>query len=185
MTDQTEALVKSKPPGLLRRILWWVWVVLLVTLLVLGLVFAAPWKVMTLLLIFLAAASFLGLCLGVWEIGESIDKRLMAYVFLNGTICLATIGSIGLLLSCLFNGQRRACSLTIILFLSLYIFNLIAVLLEQYPRLKYFSLFNYYDASKIFRRQAIYWPDIAIMLAVFSIMSGASIFTFRRKEIYL
>ena len=137
------------------------------------------------LLILLAAVSFLGIALGEWEIGENIDRRLVVYVFVNGTICLATIGSIGLFLSCLFNGQRRACSLTIIVFLSLYIFNLITILLEQYPSLKYLSLFNYYDASKIFKRQAIYWPDIAIMLVVLLVMFGASIFTFRRKEIYL
>jgi hypothetical protein len=87
--------------------------------------------------------------------------------------------------SCLFNKRRRAVGATITVFLLLYIFNLIALLPEQYPTLKYFSLFQYYDASKVFKRQAIYWPDMAILLAVFSIMFGASILTFRRKEIYL
>lgn len=137
------------------------------------------------LLIFLSAVSFLGIYLGELQIGQQIDKRLTVYTFLSGTICIATIGSIGLLLSCLFNEQRRAVGATITIFFLLYIFNLIAMLLEQYPTLKYFSLFQYYDASKIFKRQAIYWPDMAILLAVFSVMFGASIFTFRRKEIYL
>jgi len=137
------------------------------------------------LLVFLSAVSFLGIYLGELQIGETIDKRLTIYVFLSGTLCMATIGSIGLFLSCLFNEQRRATGVAITIFFLLYIFNLVALLLEQYPVLKYFSLFQYYDASRIFRRQAIYWPDMAVLIGVFSIMFGASIFTFRRKEIYL
>lgn len=137
------------------------------------------------LLIFLAAVSFVGICLGEWEIGKSIDKRLMAYVFVSGTLCLAAVGSIGMFLSCVFNEQRRAIGATIAVFFTLYIFNVIALLLEQYPTLKYFSLFQYYDASKIFQRKAIQWLDMAILLGVFAVMFGASVVTFRRKEIYV
>ena len=133
------------------------------------------------LLVFLSAVSYLGLL----QIGEDIDKRLMVYIFLSGTICIATIGNIGLLLSCLFNEQRRAVGATITIFFLLYIFNLIALLLEQCPSLKYFSLFQYYDASKIFKQQSLHWPDMAILLGVFSVLFGASIVTFRRKEIYV
>jgi len=137
------------------------------------------------LLVFLSVVSFLGIYLGELQIGETIDKRLTIYVFLSGTICMATIGSIGLFLSCLFNEQRRTTGVAIAVFFLLYIFNLVALLLEQYPVLKYFSLFKYYDASRIFKRQALYWPDMAVLIGVFSIMFGASVFTFRRKEIYL
>ena len=137
------------------------------------------------LLAFLSAISFLGIYLGVLQIGEKMDQRLMVYIFLSGTICIATIGGIGLFLSCLFNEQRRAVGATITVFFSLYIFNLISLLLEQYPALKYFSLFQYYDASKIFKQQGIAWPDMAIPLGVFSVLFGASIVAFRRKEIYV
>jgi|GEM_PF-5680613 len=137
------------------------------------------------LLAFLAIASFLGIYLGMWQIGEKIDEGILFYAFFSGTICMATIGSIGLLFSCVFNEQRLACSVTMILFFLLYIFNLIAMLLEQYRILEYFSLFHYYDASKIFKREAIYWPDIGILIGVFTIMLMSSIFIFRRKEIYL
>ena len=137
------------------------------------------------LLVFLAIASFLGIYLGMWQVGEKMHEGIMFYVFFSGTICMATIGSIGLLFSCLFNKQRRAISVAMILFFSLYIFNLIATLLEQYPMLKFFTLFHYYDASKIFKREAIYWPDIGILVAIFTIMLISSILTFRRKEIYL
>lgn len=137
------------------------------------------------LLVFLATASFLGLYLGMWQLGEKIDESLMFYAFFTGTICIATIGCMGLLFSCVFNEQRRAISMTMILFFSLWIFNLIATMLEQYPFLKFFTLFHYCDASKIFKRQAICWPDIGILIAVFTIMFMSSIFTFRRKEIYL
>lgn len=137
------------------------------------------------LLVFLATASFLGIYLGMWQIGEKIDEDIMFYAFFSGTICIATIGSMGLFFSCVFNEQRLACSVTMILFFSLYIFNLIAMLLEQYPILEYFSLFHYYDASRIFKREAIYWPDIGILIGIFTINFISSIFTFRRKEIYL
>jgi ABC-2 type transport system permease protein len=137
------------------------------------------------LLLFLATASFLGLYLGMWQIGEKIDEGRMFYALFSGTICIATIGSIALLFSCVFNGQRRAISLAMILFFLLWMFNLVATMLEQYPLLKYFTLFHYCDASKIFRRQAIWWPDIGILIAVFAIMLTSSVFIFRRKEIYI
>jgi hypothetical protein len=59
MTDQIMAESKPHKPGLFRRILWWLWVILLTALLVFGLVFAAPWKVITLIAIFLIAATIL------------------------------------------------------------------------------------------------------------------------------
>ena len=74
---------------------------------------------------------------------------------------------------------------TIVVFIFLYMFNLVAALLEDYPILGYLSLMHYYDASNIFKQQAVHWPDMAILLGVFSVMSGASIVTFRRKEIYI
>ncbi len=137
------------------------------------------------LLVFLSIASFAGIYLGMWQIGERIDEVLLFYAFLSGTICMAAIGSIGLLFSCVFNGQRRAISLTMIVFFSLYIFNLFATFLEQYPTLKFFTLFHYYDTSKIFKREAICWPDIGILIGVFTIMFISSIFIFRRKDIYV
>jgi ABC-type transport system involved in multi-copper enzyme maturation permease subunit len=137
------------------------------------------------LLVFLATASFLGLYLGMWRIGEKVGEVLMFYAFFSGTICVATIGSMGLLFSCAFNTQRRAVSVTMILFFSLWISNLVATMLEQYPLLKFFTLFHYCDASKIFKRQAVCWPDIGILTAVFTIMLTLSIFTFRRKDIYI
>jgi len=137
------------------------------------------------LVVFLSIASFVGIYLGMWQIGEKVDEGLIFYVFCSGTICMAAIGSIGLLFSCLFNEQRRAISMTLIVFFSLYLFNLFATLLEQYPTLKYFTLFYYYDASKIFKREAICWPDIGILVGVFTVMFTSSIFTFRRKDIYI
>lgn len=59
MAEQTQTAEKTKKTGLLRRVFWWLWVVLLAALLVLGLVFAATWKVLALFLIFLAAATIL------------------------------------------------------------------------------------------------------------------------------
>ena len=136
------------------------------------------------LLVLLALASFLGLLLGMAQIGERIEARLLIYAFLTGTACVATIGSIALWFSCLFNGQRRAVGVAIVVFLSMYMFNVVAVLLEQYPIVAYLSLMHYHDASTIFGQQAIPWPDMAILLGVFSVMFAASIVTFRRKEIY-
>jgi ABC-type transport system involved in multi-copper enzyme maturation permease subunit len=137
------------------------------------------------LLVFLSAISYLGVCLGLRQIGEKMNTRLLLYVFFSGTVCTATIGSIGLFLSCLFNEQRRAIGATLVVFFALYIFNVVALLLEQYPILKHFSLMQYYDASKIFKYRGIYWPDIAILLVVSAVMFGVSIVTFGRKEVYV
>ena len=59
MVDQITAENKPHKPGLLQRVFWWLWVILLTALLALGFVFAAPWKVITLIAIFLAAATIL------------------------------------------------------------------------------------------------------------------------------
>ena len=59
MTEQIKVESGGKNPSLLRRVLWWLWVVLLSALLVLGLIFAAPWKAISLFAIFLAAATIL------------------------------------------------------------------------------------------------------------------------------
>ena len=137
------------------------------------------------LLFLLALASLLSLSLGMAQIGERIEFRLMAYAFLSGTVCVAAIGSIALWFSCLFNRQRQAVGAAIVTFIFLYMFNAVAALLEQYPILGYLSLIHYYDASKIFRHQAMSWPDMIILLGVMSVMFAVSILTFRRKEIYL
>ena len=84
MADQTMAESKPHRPGRLRRIFWWLWVILLTALLVLGLVFAAPWKVITLIAIFLAAATILPgiyrkwfwLCVGI------VVLATIAWIFL-------------------------------------------------------------------------------------------------------
>jgi len=59
MTEPIQTTEKTKKPGLLRRIIRWLWVVLLSVLLILGLFFAAPWKAISLIAIFLAAATIL------------------------------------------------------------------------------------------------------------------------------
>lgn len=59
MNEQTNTEGKTKSPGLLKRILWWVWVILLLGLLLACIVFATTWKVIALILIFLAAATIL------------------------------------------------------------------------------------------------------------------------------
>ena len=71
------------------------------------------------LLVFLALVSFLSLSLGMAQIGERIELRLMVYAFLSGTACVAAVGSIGMWISCLFNGQRRAVGVSFVVFIFL------------------------------------------------------------------
>lgn len=137
------------------------------------------------LLVFLTVVSYAGIYFGVLQIHERINGAHYFYVFFTGFVCMAAIGSIGLFFSCVANEQRRASSLALVFFFALYFFNLIATLLEQYPALKYFSIFHYYDASRIFTREAIPVADTLILAVVFVLMLAASILSFRRKEIYL
>ena len=137
------------------------------------------------LLAFITAVSFAGLYVGALQIGEKLDTALYFYVFLTGFVCMAAIGGVGLFFSCIFNEQRRASSLALIFFFVLYLFNLIATLLEQYPVLKYVSLFHYYDATEVLARGGISATDMIILSAVFVIMFAASLIHFQRKEIYL
>jgi hypothetical protein len=84
MADQI--MTESKPPKrrLLRRILWWLWVILLTALLVLGFVLAAPWKVITLIAIFLIAATILPRAYRKWFwLGVGlVVLAIIAWIFL-------------------------------------------------------------------------------------------------------
>ncbi|MGA2092405.1 MAG: hypothetical protein ABSH16_03220 [Sedimentisphaerales bacterium] len=84
MTDETMSEGKAKKPGLLRRILRWLWVILLTALLALGFVFAAPWKVITLIAIFLAGATILPRVYRKWFwLGVGIVVlAIIAWIFL-------------------------------------------------------------------------------------------------------
>ena len=106
-----------------------------------------------------------------------IGQDVVNITTLEGFLTVEYFNTTWLLVMGVFNEQRQAAGATIAVFFTLYIFNVIALLLEQYPLLKRFSLFQYYDASKIFRQQAIQWADMAILLGVFSLMFGASIVT--------
>jgi hypothetical protein len=66
MTDEVIAQNGGRKPGLIRRIIWWIWVVLLSVLLALGLFFAVPWKIITLIIIFLLAATILPRAFRKW-----------------------------------------------------------------------------------------------------------------------
>ena len=54
-----EEKAKKKKPGIYKRILKWIGLVLLVLLLIAALIFQAPWKVIALLVIVLAACTIL------------------------------------------------------------------------------------------------------------------------------
>lgn len=84
MADEIIAEVKAKKPGILRRIVWGLWVLFLSALLVLGLVFAAPWKVITLIAIFFAAATILPRIYRKWFwLGAGIVVlAVIAWIFL-------------------------------------------------------------------------------------------------------
>ena len=84
MADQIMMESKAPKPRLLRRIGWWIWVVLLTALLVLGFVFAAPWKVITLITIFLIAATILPRIYRKWFWGAVglVVLAIIVWIFL-------------------------------------------------------------------------------------------------------
>ncbi|MEW5945145.1 MAG: ABC transporter permease subunit [bacterium] len=137
------------------------------------------------LLAFLTAASFAGIWLGALRIHENIDAALYISVFFTGFVCMSAIGSAGLFISCLVNEQRRAAGLTLLVFFALYFFNLISALLDQYPALRYLSLFHYFDASRFFTGNAVSAADLLVLAAVFVLTFTASLVSFHRKEIYV
>ncbi len=57
--QQNQEIPKKKKPHIIIRIIRWIWIALLSLLLAVGLFFQAPWKVLTLFLIFLLAATAL------------------------------------------------------------------------------------------------------------------------------
>jgi hypothetical protein len=75
---------EKKKPGIVRRIFKWIGLGLLTVLIILGLVFQAPWKVITLLLIVLAACTILPKQLRKWfwlSVGVVVIA-LIVWVFL-------------------------------------------------------------------------------------------------------
>ncbi len=79
-----EEKVEKKKPGIVRRILKWIGLGVLSALIILGLIFEAPWKVITLLLIVLAACTILPKQLRKWfwaGVG-AVVIALIVWVFL-------------------------------------------------------------------------------------------------------
>jgi ABC-2 type transport system permease protein len=136
-------------------------------------------------LIIVTLFSYLGIIAGAAQIGEKVDYMLYLRVFVSGILCMISIGAIALFVSCVAREQRRATGISIAFFFSLYFFNIIAALLEQYPVLGYFSLFHYFDASKILKYNAIQWDSLFVLLTVAVVFLAASVIHFQRKEIYV
>jgi hypothetical protein len=84
MDEQIITETKTKSSGILRRIFWWVWVILLLGLLLFCLIFAAPWKVIALIAIFLAGATILPRVYRKWFwLGVGIVVlAIIAWIFL-------------------------------------------------------------------------------------------------------
>lgn len=129
--------------------------------------------------------SYLGIMAGALQIGEKADYMLYGRVYVSGTLCMICVGAIALFVSCAVREQRRAVSISLAFFIALYFFNIIAALLEQYPILSYLSLFHYFDASKIIKREAILWGDMSVLIVVAAILFVASIIHFQRQEIHV
>jgi len=133
----------------------------------------------------LVIASYSGILLGASHIHEKVNFATYNRVFFSGFLCMMSIGTIALFFSCIFNEQRRAVSVSLAFFLALYFFNIIAALLEQFPILRYLSLFNYYDASRIFVHNTILWTDLLVLMGITGGFFVLSLLLFERKEIYL
>lgn len=133
----------------------------------------------------LVIITFLGLNIGLLKIKQSFHLPLILKILFSGFVLYFAFSCISLFISCIFNEQRKTTMLSIALFLFMYFFNFICAILTNVKYLRFFSLFYYFDASKIIKHNEVSIFNILLLLGVGISFLILSIIYFNKKEILI
>lgn len=146
-------------------------------------VIIAKFTVCILYLLFLTFSTFIATYLGILWIKTEINIIVLLKVIIDAFFFFLTLGSIAFLFSCIFDEQRKSMYLSIGLFLFMYFFSIVQSLLPHIKWLEFFSLFHYYNASKIVNTNQLN-PENIIALSAFSLfLFSISLLYFQKKNL--
>jgi ABC-type transport system involved in multi-copper enzyme maturation permease subunit len=139
--------------------------------------------VFPIVLIAVAAASIVGIVIGMAIIGTTSDLGGICLAFLPALLLSLAVASYSLLFSCIFLEPRKvlmaAGSLTGIF----YLLNILSRAIDSLDWVGYLSIFHYYETAEIASQMNINWSGIGIYIAIIIVCTAASIYVFQRRDI--
>ena len=146
-------------------------------------VIMSKFAVFPLLLLGVAAASILGIVIGMGIIGTASDVAGICLVFLPGMLLPMAVASYSLLFSCIFLDPRKtlmaAGSLTGLFFL----LNILSDTIDSLDWIGYLSIFHYYAPGEIAADFNVDWLGIGVYTAIIAVCTAASVYVFQRRDI--
>ena len=115
--------------------------------------------------------------------GMELKTAGLFAVGVNALIFLLTIASITLLISVIVSGRGRAVVWGVAVVLVSHLLNALGTLNETVKEFGWLSLFNYYKPQAALARGRVDWPDVLVLLAIFSVCLVLAVIIFKRKDI--
>ena len=130
---------------------------------------------------FLNIAIILLTSLSIFAIGETVDIKIMALIFLSYFILQTEIAIISFCISAFVGKGSTGIGIGVAVFF--YFVNLISNLTDDLDFLKYVTPFGYAEGTSILSNEAIEIKYLAIGLAVVALAIFAAFANYRRKDI--
>lgn len=105
--------------------------------------------------------------------------KISLYAFLFGL----SVYSIAMFLSSIFSDKGKVYAISGGLMVLMYVLNIISNLKENLDKLKYASLFHYFDYNEVLLRNNLSWTPILVFLGIVIVFSFAGLFVFNKRDI--
>lgn len=110
------------------------------------------------------------------------NEKYYAFAF-GGGLFLMAVYSMAYMLSALFSERGKASGIAGLVFLGMYIANVMSGLLEKLENLKYFSFLYYFDANQIFIRDGMKSESIVVFICVTIVTFFVGLYCFNKRDI--
>jgi len=115
------------------------------------------------------------------DIGYQLDHfyTIFGISFLFGLV----VFSIALVCSAIFNEKGRAIAVSSAILLGMYILNIISTLKDNLEKLKYVTIFHYFNPGNVFGKNEIVEYSVPVFLGAILILTTIAIIVFSKKDI--
>jgi len=131
----------------------------------------------------IAAASIIGILIGMAIIGTTSDIGGICLAFIPAVLIALAVASYSLLFSCIFLEPRKVMLAAGSLTGLFYILSILARTVGPLKWLGNLSIFHYYTPALITSELSMNWLGIGIYLGIIVICFAASIYIFQRRDI--
>lgn len=128
--------------------------------------------------------SYVGVLIGVRNIGESINEMALLLSFVGWFLLVMAFAGISILFSCLFLDPRRSVMVSGLLLAGLYMLNIFATIFEEpWRSLNKLSPFHYYEPLTILQKASIDTAALAVFLGVTVVSLLLAVVVFQRRDL--